>query len=72
MKTVGRIYDHFGLKWSDEFEMGMKTWLRVNPQGKRGRHTYNLADFGLTHESIETRYSDYINLFLRSTSSGNI
>jgi hypothetical protein len=71
IETVRRIYDHFGLKWSDEFEMGMKTWLRDNPQGKRGRHTYSLADFGLTHESVETRYGDYMNLFLRSASSAN-
>jgi hypothetical protein len=71
IETVRRIYDHFGLKWSDEFEMGMKTWLRDNPQGKRGRHAYSLADFDLTYEDIEARYGDYINLFLRSSSSTN-
>jgi hypothetical protein len=71
IETVRRIYDHFGLKWSDEFEADMQSWLRDNPQGKRGRHTYSLADFDLTHEDIEARYGDYMNLFLRSTLSDN-
>ncbi|CAF5001723.1 unnamed protein product, partial [Rotaria sp. Silwood1] len=37
--TVRRIYDHFGLTWSEEFEQAMLTWLRDNPQGKQGRNT---------------------------------
>ena len=61
--AVRRIYDYFGLSWSDEFEMGMLDWLRNNPQGKQGRHVYSLADCGFTHEDIETRYIDYIKFF---------
>jgi hypothetical protein len=68
---VRRIYDHFGLTWSDEFETAMKTWLRENPQGKYGRHTYDLSKYGVTPESIETRYADYINMFLRSSSESS-
>jgi hypothetical protein len=71
IRTVRRIYDHFGLQWSDEFEKAMESWLRDNPQGKRGRHSYSLADYGLTHEDIETRYADYTNLFLRSSKSSD-
>ena len=67
--TVRRIYDHFGLKWSDEFEKGMESWLHDNPQGKRGRHTYSLADFNLTEEDIEARYGDYMKSFLGSSNS---
>ena len=63
--TVRRIYSHFGLQYSSEFEEAMNTWLHDNPQGKQGRHTYNLAEYGLKHEDIQTRYADYINLFLR-------
>jgi hypothetical protein len=69
ISTVRRIYDHFGFKWSNEFEIAMQSWLRDNPQGKRGRHTYNLEDYKLTQEGIQARYADYINLFLRSSSS---
>jgi hypothetical protein len=61
--TVRRIYDHFGLVWSEEFEAAMLVWLRDNPQGKLGRHTYSLAEYGLTREDIEKRHSDYIEYF---------
>jgi hypothetical protein len=67
IETVRRIYDHCGLRWSDEFEVAMRSWLRENPQGKQGRHTYSLSEFGLIREDIEARYADYINLFLRSS-----
>ena len=62
--TVRRIYDHFGLTWSEEFELAMRTWLRENPQGKQGRLTYSLEEFGLTCEEIEQRFKEYINMFL--------
>jgi hypothetical protein len=66
---VRQIYDHFGLRWSQEFETAMYAWLHDNPQGKQGRHTYSLSDFDLTHEDIVTRYGAYIDLFLRPSSS---
>ena len=66
--TVHKIYKHFGLNWSSEFETNMKSWLRENPQGKQGRHTYNLEQFGFTHEDIEQRYADYIRMFLSPSS----
>jgi hypothetical protein len=66
---VRQIYDHFGLRWSQEFETAMYSWLRDNPQGKQGRHSYSLSDFDLTHEDIATRYGAYIDLFLRPSRS---
>ncbi|CAF3238107.1 unnamed protein product [Rotaria sp. Silwood2] len=69
---VHRIYDHFALRWSDAFEAAMRAWLRDNPQGKQGRHTYSLTEIGLTREDIETRYADYINLFFRSSPSNTV
>jgi hypothetical protein len=62
---VKQIYDHFGLRWSEQFEMAMHAWLRDNPQGHQGRNTYSLSDYGLTQEYINTRYAAYIDLFLR-------
>ncbi|CAF0978480.1 unnamed protein product [Rotaria sordida] len=64
--VVHQIYDYFNLHCSNEMEMAMHDWLLKNPQGKQGRHTYSLADFDLNREDIETRYADYINLFLSS------
>ncbi|CAF1559783.1 unnamed protein product [Rotaria magnacalcarata] len=62
--TVHCIYNHFGLKWSEEFEQAMITWLRDNPQGKQGRNSYTLEEFGLTHDAIEQKYEEYNRMFL--------
>ena len=64
IEVVRRIYNHFGLVYSDEFEQAMLLWLRNNPQGKQGRNTYTLEEFELTHDSIEQQYEDYIRMFL--------
>lgn len=65
--TVHRIYDYFGLRWSDKFEKAMEQWLFDNPQGKQGRHSHNLAEICLTHEDIKASYAQYTKLFLRSS-----
>ena len=64
--TVRRIYDHFGLTWSQDFELAMLAWLRDNPQGKQGRNTYTLEAYGLDAEVIEKCYEEYDNMFLRN------
>ncbi len=63
--TVRRIYEHFGLSWSEDFELAMFNWLRENPQGKQGRNIYTLEEFGLTHDTIEHRYEEYNNMFFK-------
>ena len=67
IETIRRMYDYYNLEWSNEFQTAMRSWLEKNPQGKQGRHSYSLNDFDFTHQDIETRYADYLNLFLRSS-----
>jgi hypothetical protein len=63
--TVRGIYDRFDfLQWSDQFENAMKTWLIDNPQGKQGRHSYSLAEFGLETQMNKQLYKDYEQIFL--------
>jgi hypothetical protein len=63
--TVRRIYDHFDyLKWSDEFEQAMRTWLIDNPQGKQGRHSYSSTEFNFETQMNKQLYKDYEKLFL--------
>ena len=64
IEIVRRIYDQFGLTWSEEFEQAMLAWLRDNPQGKQGRNTYTLDEFGLTRDVIEQQYQEYYQMFL--------
>ena len=66
INTIRRIYNHFGLTWSDELEQAMLTWLQNNPEGKQGRNTYTLEEFGLTSVAIEQKYENYIRMFLDS------
>jgi hypothetical protein len=59
--TVRRIYDHFGLPVSDEFENRMREWI-VDPANKPDRHgkwSYSLAEFGLDDDSIREMFTDY-------------
>jgi hypothetical protein len=63
--VVRRIYDHFPfLQWSDEFEKAMEKWLIDNPQGKQGRHSYSLAEFGLETHVNKQLCKDYEKHFL--------
>ncbi|CAF3500912.1 unnamed protein product [Rotaria sp. Silwood2] len=64
IETVRRLYNHFGLAWSNEFETAMLAWLRDNPQGKQGRNPYALSDYGIILDDIKLRYNDYISMFL--------
>lgn len=63
--TVRQIYDQLGFSWSNEFETSMIKWLEENPQGKQGRHVYNLSDYDLNRDCIEKRYAEYIDRFLK-------
>ncbi|CAF3393942.1 unnamed protein product [Rotaria sp. Silwood2] len=72
INTVRRIYNHFNLSWSEEFETTMSAWLRDNPQGKQGRNSYTLDNCEMTLDDIELRYNEYISMFLGSQHSLNI
>lgn len=62
METIGRIYDHFGLRLSAAAEEAIAARIRDNPDG-HGRHTYDLDSFGLTPEMILKRYTNYNNTY---------
>jgi len=59
MGAVRRIYARLGEQLSPEAEAKMERFLAENPQGKRGRHTYSLADFGLQPEAIAEQFRFY-------------
>ena len=67
IETVHRIYDYFGLTLSEQFESAMRNWLQENPQGKQGRNSYSLEEFGLPSNAIEQRYKEYNNMFFKAS-----
>ena len=37
----------------------MREHAASNPQGRHGRHTYDLADFGLTEDDVREVFAEY-------------
>jgi Sulfotransferase family len=56
--TVEGIYRHFGLELTDEARQAMKDIHAQSKTGPRApKHTYSLADYGLTAESVKERFA---------------
>lgn len=61
--AIKNVYRHFDEPFTAAAEAAMQTYMQNNPQGKHGRHTYALEDYGLTKEQIRARYKDYCERF---------
>ncbi len=62
-ETVFGIYKKFGIEPPADLEQRMQQYLDDNPRGKHGKHEYSLADYGLTKEREDNRFSQYIKRF---------
>ena len=58
--TMRRVYAHFDEQLTDEAATAMQATLDANPQGKHGKHSYSLEEFGLSADQIKERFADYI------------
>jgi hypothetical protein len=56
---VRRIYDHFGLVFSEEAENRMRKFLAANPQNRHGAHRYTLFAAGLDAATERRRFAAY-------------
>jgi hypothetical protein len=59
VKLIGRIYANRNEPISQELELIFKEANRKNPKGKYGQHIYNLEDFGIDKQYIDTYTKDY-------------
>jgi hypothetical protein len=50
--TVRRVHVAHGLDWNPEIEEAVRAGAAKRPQHKQGKHSYDLADFGLSEEAI--------------------
>jgi len=57
--TVADIYDLTGMTMPDTVRGRLAFWTKANPKGRRGRHDYRLADYGLDAEQVSTVFADY-------------
>ena len=58
-----KLCDHFDEPLTKEAEAAMSRLLANNPQGKHGKHTYSLEEFGLTKQGVHTHFKNYCGRF---------
>ena len=64
IETMRQLYAALGDDFTPEAEGGMQAWLDDNPQGKFGRHEYQLDQFGLTPEGVRKRFDRYLSRYV--------
>lgn len=59
--VVAHIYDRFGWPLEEDTVSGMERWLDEQRERRRTekRHRYDIADYGLTREMIDTAFARY-------------
>lgn len=60
ISQMKRVYAWLGDAWTPAAEAGMHAWLEANPQGRFGKHSYSLTQWGLTRKGLESYFSDYL------------
>jgi hypothetical protein len=61
--TMKTLYARFSEDFTPAAEAGMQAMLDANPQGKHGKHSYRLEDYGLTRQTVHAHFKDYIERF---------
>ncbi len=56
---VERIYEHLDMDLDDDAKDRMQSFIADNPQGKHGKHSYTLEEFGLDPAAERERYRFY-------------
>ena len=56
-RTVENIYTHFGIEMTDAARSAIAQTDDESKQGPRApKHTYSLADYGLTEDQVTERF----------------
>ena len=61
LAVVAHIYNHFGWPLEQDAATRMDNWLEVQHERRRAekRHTYDIADYGLTRRTIDAAFARY-------------
>jgi hypothetical protein len=58
MATVRNMYSHFGIELTDAAHDAIRATDEESKQGPRApKHTYSLADYGLTEDQVRERFA---------------
>jgi Sulfotransferase family len=69
LAQMKKVYAWLGDAWTDTGEAGMKAWLDKNPQGRFGKHSYSLSQWGFTRQELAPYFSDYLKAHPVATSA---
>jgi hypothetical protein len=58
-----RIYAHFDLPLPPASRDAIRAFAVENPEGKHGKHEYDLAQYGLDEEIVRARFAGYVARF---------
>lgn len=58
--AVRGVHEHFGEPLTNEAAAAMQAYLADNQKGKHGKHSYDLAEYGLSKELVRERFKSYI------------
>jgi len=61
--TVAGIYEAAGWSLDERAAAAMTRHLEENPKGKYGRHSYDLAEFGVDEAAIRERFAGYVDRY---------
>jgi hypothetical protein len=60
---VAKVYDHFGIEFTDVARRNMQDHIDNNRKGKFGAHRYDITDSGLRVEEVRERFKFYTDYF---------
>jgi hypothetical protein len=55
-----RLYGWVGEELTENASTGIRRWLQQNPQGKYGKHLYQLATYGLSLDRLRSHFQPYV------------
>ena len=59
LRDVHRLYEAAGLRLTTTAQRRMERWLDRHHRGRRPRHRYDLAQFGLDRATVDARFRSY-------------
>lgn len=63
VSAMEEAYEQIGLEFSETSRHAVGTWATSHEPGSRGRHSYDLTEFGLTPELVHERFAPYLDAY---------
>jgi len=59
VSAVANLYERIGMTMPASVRTKLAGWIEANPKGKRGKHEYRLADYGLDAGDVDGAFAPY-------------